>query len=135
MAAPAVGSLFAVEIPVTNIERSIKFYSELFAWEFAGEIPKGVENIKSLHFFSDASKSIKGALMLLDEGHLPKTAGKEEWAVYSTFVVADVGETLKKAESLGGSIRVHRTELPNGLGVAGHVVDPDSNVLGVWSQK
>ena len=45
--------------------------------------------------------------MLLDEGHLPKTAGKEEWAVYSTFVVADVGETLKKAESLGGSIRVY----------------------------
>lgn len=28
-----------------------------------------------------------------------------------------------------------RTEIPNGMGVVGHVVDPDDNIIGLWSQK
>lgn len=28
-----------------------------------------------------------------------------------------------------------RTEIPNGMGVVGHVVDPDDNIIGIWSQK
>ncbi|KAH8706027.1 hypothetical protein BGW36DRAFT_368597 [Talaromyces proteolyticus] len=134
-AAPAVGGLFAVEIPITNLERSQKFYSELFAWEFAGALPKATENIKTLHFFTDASKSIKGALLLLDEGYSPKSAGKEGWGVYPTFIVGDVGEAIKKAEGLGGGVKTPRTEIPNGMGVVGHVVDPDNNVIGLWSQN
>ena len=154
----AVGGLFAVEIPVTQLERSQKFYSELFAWEFApNALPKGTENVNALYFFTDASKSIKGALMLLDEGYQPTTAGMEGWSSYPTFIVEDVGEALKKAEALGGGVRTcvspllyarvslyadlcyqqysPRTEIRNGMGVVGHVVDPDGNIIGLWSQK
>lgn len=28
-----------------------------------------------------------------------------------------------------------RTEIPNGMGVVGHVVDPDDNIIGLWSHK
>ena len=63
--------------------------------------------MKSLHFFSDASNSIKGALLLLEEGATPKAAGKEAWSVYPTFVVSDVGEAIEKAEGLGGGVKTY----------------------------
>lgn len=95
------------------MERSQKFYSELFAWEFAGVLPKATENIQTLHFFTDASKSIRGALLLLDEGHSPKSAGsKEGWGVYPTFVVGDVGEAIAKAEALGGGVKTYVLLMP-----------------------
>uniref|UniRef100_A0A0L0N955 Putative HC-toxin efflux carrier TOXA n=1 Tax=Tolypocladium ophioglossoides (strain CBS 100239) TaxID=1163406 RepID=A0A0L0N955_TOLOC len=132
---PTVGDLFAIEIPITNLERSQQFYAELFAWEFAGALPKATENIKSLHFFTNTSKTIKGALLLLEEGHSPTASGKEGWGVYPTFHVADVGKAIDKAESLGGQVKTPRTVIPNGMGVAGHLIDPDNNVIGIWSQN
>jgi predicted enzyme related to lactoylglutathione lyase len=82
---------------------------------------------------------------------LPKSAGKEGWSVYPTFIVSDVGEAIEKAEGLGGGVKTYvpsvlysglyadfyspRTEIPNGMGVVGHVVDPDNNIIGLWSQK
>ncbi|OKL61125.1 hypothetical protein UA08_03091 [Talaromyces atroroseus] len=53
--------------------------------------------------------SIKDALLLLDEGYSPKSAGKEGWSVYPTFIVDDVSEAIKKAEGLVGSVRTGKS--------------------------
>lgn len=106
---PSVGELFAIEIPITNLERSQKFYTDLFAWDFAGVLPKATEGINTLHFFSTANKSMKGALLLLEDGNSPKAAGKEGWGVFPTIHVQDVGEAIEKAKDLGGQVKTSVT--------------------------
>ncbi|KAJ3499098.1 hypothetical protein NLG97_g615 [Lecanicillium saksenae] len=131
---PIIGGLFALEIPVTDITRSQKFYSDLFGWQFEGIMPRGSDGVQALHFFKNAAQSITGALVLLEQGHTPKSAGVDSWGLWPTLVVANVSEALKQVEAQAGSVKTPRLELPSGMGVVAHVLDPDGNVLGIWSQ-
>ncbi|KAJ6783320.1 hypothetical protein PWT90_02555 [Aphanocladium album] len=60
-------------------------------------------------------------------------AGADSWGLWPTLVVANVTEAIKKVEAQSGSVKTPRLELPNGMGVVAHVLDPDANVLGIWS--
>ncbi len=104
---PSVGGFFAVEIPITNIERSQKFYEELFGWEFGRVLPRGSHNIQTLHFFANAAKTLHGALLLLDEGHAPRSAGVDNWGLFTTIVVPNVVEAVKKVESMSGVVKTY----------------------------
>lgn len=119
---------------MTDIERSQNFYTELFGWEFTDVFPRGSHGIQTLHFFTNPAKSINGALLLLDKGMVPKSAGPDAWGLWPTIVVSDVAEAITKVEAMSGGVKTPRLELPGGRGVIGHVMDPDGNVLGLWSQ-
>lgn len=42
---------------------------------------------------------------------MPKSAGKDGWSVYPTFIVSDVGEVIEMAEALGGGVKTYVSSL------------------------
>lgn len=93
-------------MPVLDIDRAKKFYSELFGWEVSPERkpPVGSDCVKGLYFFSKG-KTLHGAFMHVEEkyqvvNHAP--GNPAAIPILPTLCVLDCAETLDKAASLGG---------------------------------
>lgn len=100
-----------LEIPVQDVSRAQKFYSELFGWECSKDpLPAPPETggpLKGLYFFNSSrgGKVLHGAFMHLPDDHRvinhdPSRPGA--MPILPTLNVDDCAETLKQAESLGG---------------------------------
>ncbi|KAL4725248.1 hypothetical protein ACLX1H_007395 [Fusarium chlamydosporum] len=101
----ALGQICWLEVPVREVPRARKFYTELFGWEFVEEPQKTVGDcIKSMHFFNKG-KTLHGAFLELDEAyhtinHDPARPGA--LPLLPTLCVSDCQETLDKANVIGG---------------------------------
>ena len=89
-----IGSYF--EIPVTNLDRAIKFYSTVFGCDFSKEEIHG--NQMALFPFNGKNSGITGALAK-GEIYKPSTSGT---LIY--FSTNDIETTLEKVKSHGGEI-------------------------------
>ncbi|MFC2170427.1 VOC family protein [Calditrichota bacterium] len=106
------------ELAVSSTEKSRSFYKELFGWEFDwnDEMKYGMLNFKEG----------PGGGMMQVEGEM-----KPMLSVY--FQVSNVNEYLAKAESLGATITIPRTEIPN-MGAFGMFMDSDGIVIGIYEE-
>lgn len=102
-----------MEIPVTNVQRAIRFYREVFQWDIDGEgYDKQVQGVERVHFFSKGN--FRGSFYLISEDRffnmseaLEKNGSKEQgplMSVTSTFAVEDMDDTLEKIVNYGGRI-------------------------------
>jgi uncharacterized protein len=106
------------EIPVTNIERAIKFYSAVFNFKFEKEIID--KNEMALFPFAENDLGISGALA---KGEIYKPS-KTGTLIY--FKAENIEETLKLAEQNGGKILYPKTS--NGdLGFVAEFEDSEGN--------
>ncbi|KAF4979825.1 hypothetical protein FZEAL_4041 [Fusarium zealandicum] len=101
----ALGQICWLEVPVRDVPRAKKFYTELFAWQFVDEPSKAAGDcIKSMHFFNKG-QTLHGALLEVEEQHhvVNNVAGRPAaLPILPTFCVEDCEKTLEKAGSAGG---------------------------------
>ncbi|MFB8190546.1 VOC family protein [Microbacterium sp. NPDC055988] len=118
---PLHHSLDYVELVVTDLEASRRFFAEAFGWTFNDYGP-GYAGIVSPR--DDGSEV--GGLMLADE---PRPVGGPLVLLFSD----DLDATMSGIVSAGGTILQAPYEFPGGRRL--HFSDPTGNELGVWSVK
>lgn len=112
------------EIGCKDIKAARDFYSKMFGWTYAPEMPT-MGMIDNLGPYAAAkTDGIGGHLSAL--GHEPHK--------YVTIYVAvpDIGATLAQVAKLGGKTIVPKTEVP-GMGHFAWFEDPQGNVIGLWT--
>ena len=113
------------EIPVTDIDRAIKFYEAVFHFDFNKEIIDN--NEMALFPFTDENSGISGALA---KGEIYKPT-KNGVVIY--FKTDDIDETLNLATSNGGQILYPKTD--NGIGLVAEFEDTEGNRIALYQTK
>jgi predicted enzyme related to lactoylglutathione lyase len=113
------------EIPVTDIDRSIKFYKAVFHFDFDKETIDN--NEMALFPFSDEYSGISGALA---KGEIYKPS-KDGVLIY--FKTENIDEILKLATSNGGQILYPKTD--NGIGLVAEFEDSEGNRIALYQTK
>lgn len=106
------------EIPVTDIERAVKFYKAVFGFDFSREIID--DNEMALFPFSNENSGISGALA---KGEIYKPT-KDGVVIY--FNSEKIDETLKLAIENGGHILYPKTSVGS-LGFVAEFEDSEGN--------
>jgi predicted enzyme related to lactoylglutathione lyase len=105
------------EIPVTNIDSAIKFYTSVFQFDFEKEVID--HNEMALFPFTDGQTGISGALA---KGEIYKST-KNGVVIY--FKTLNIDKTLKLVTENGGQILYPKTD--NGLGFVAEFEDTEGN--------
>jgi len=113
------------EIPVTDINRAIKFYNTVFHFDFNKE---NIDNNEMALFpFSDENSGISGALA---KGEIYKPT-KDGIVIY--FKTENIDETIEMAISNGGQILYPKTD--NGIGLVAEFEDTEGNRIALYQTK
>lgn len=113
------------EIPVTEIDRAIKFYTAVFGFEFDKE---NIDNNEMALFpFADENLGISGALA---KGEIYKPT-KDGVLIY--FKTENIDETLKLATANSGQILYPKTD--NGIGYVAEFEDSEGNRIALFQSK
>jgi predicted enzyme related to lactoylglutathione lyase len=113
------------EIPVTDIDRAIKFYKAVFHFDFDKETTDN--NEMALFPFSDEYSGISGALA---KGKIYKST-KDGVIIY--FKTENIDETIRLAISNGGQILYPKTD--NGIGLVAEFEDTEGNRIALYQTK
>jgi predicted enzyme related to lactoylglutathione lyase len=113
------------EIPVTNIDRAIKFYKAVFHFDF--DIENIDNNEMALFPFVDEVSGISGALA---KGEIYKPT-KDGVVIY--FKTENIDETIEMAISNGGQILYPKTD--NGIGLVAEFEDTEGNRIALYQTK
>ena len=106
------------EIPVTDLNRAIKFYSNVFECEF---VQQTIHNCEMAFFpFDQNSSGITGALV---KGEIYKPS-KSGCIIY--FQTSDISRVLTKVISIGGAELFPKTLVPN-MGYSAEFEDSEGN--------
>lgn len=112
------------EIPVTDLERAVTFYTAVFGYQFERVEIDG--NEMALFPATDEASGITGALAK-GESYLP---GKQGSRIY--FNVGSIEDTLLKVESVGGRVLYPKT-LIGELGSVAEFEDSEGNCIALHS--
>lgn len=112
------------EIPVSNLQRAIDFYSSVFNFQFELSIVDGIE--MAFFPFYDGESGITGALAK-GESYLP---GKQGVRIY--FSSGNIEETLQKVLLAGGKILYPLTSVGEWGSVA-EFEDSEGNCIALHS--
>lgn len=114
------------EIPVTDLERAIKFYSETFKVELSQmEMP----GMKMAMFPDIQDKPFATGSLVMGENLVPSTEGT---TVY--FYCEDLNNELKRIEKLGGKVLNPKTSIGE-MGFIAHFIDSEGNKVALHSTK
>jgi hypothetical protein len=109
------------EIPVDDVERAKKFYSELFGWK----IEKWSGPMEYWMISTTDEKGEKG----IDGGIMKRQNPQQPITCY--FDVPSIKDYSDKVESLGGKIVVPKTAVPN-VGYFAVCSDTENNTFAIW---
>jgi hypothetical protein len=104
------------EIPADNPEKSMKFYGDLFGWQFSKWGEKDYWLIAT-----GEGRGIDGGLMAKSHPQQPAT---------NVIDVENIDEMCAKIEGAGGQIVVPKMPIPT-VGHLAYFKDPDENIFGV----
>ena len=115
------------EIPSDNIERSKKFYNDLFGWNIekvpADKLPEGIEYWGITTKDHDGNNAVAGGMM--------KRMKAEQQGILNYIDVKSVEEFSTKVGKLGGKIVQPKMAIP-GMGYLAVCTDTENNTLGLW---
>jgi hypothetical protein len=109
-----------IDIPTDNLERSKKFYSELFGWTFEKPFP-------DMEYYIFATKDLEG-----NEGIAGGMGNREEpgQSVTNFIEVPSLDEYIKKIKAVGGKAS-EPMPVP-GMGYLSMCEDTEGNGFGIW---
>ena len=111
------------EIQVDDCARAIKFYSEVFGWEFTK-----VEGLP-IEYFQIRTATYAGGLL---KAPVSKPTGPQGTNAYTCSVeVADFDATAAKIAGLGGMVAMAKFAIP-GKCWQGYFIDSEGNVFGIF---
>jgi uncharacterized protein len=116
------------EIPSDNVEKSKKFYSDLFGWSITSlpkeNLPKGLEE-----YWSITTTDAKGSNAV--SGGMMKRAMPEQQGILNYIDVESVDKYSEKVKQLGGKVEMAKMTVP-GMGYLAVCSDTENNTFGLW---
>ncbi len=110
-----------VELQTDDVDRAKKFYTDLLDWEIE-DMPMGPMTYSMIK----VGEGVGGGMM-----KNPVPDAPAHWLAY--IQVDDVEVTEQKAKSLGATILMGKTEVPN-AGWFSTISDPTGAVISFWQQ-
>jgi predicted enzyme related to lactoylglutathione lyase len=117
MSEPSLNPIAHVEIPVTDMDRAVRFYAEVFATDFKRQTIDGYE--MALFPAHDG----QGATAALAKGDVYRPS-KEGAIIY--FHVGDIRATVARAEAAGGAV-LYPVKDVGEFGLVGEIADSEGN--------
>jgi len=118
-----------VEIPVTNMQRAIDFYQDVF------NIKMQLQDLGDLQmaFFPVVENSVGsgGALVKHPEFYIPSKNGA---LVYFTAFSGDLDKELKRVEKAGGKVLIPKRQISPNHGFMGVFLDTEGNRIALHSK-
>ena len=115
------------EIPATDIDRAIKFYSAVFGYESMQKMDFGGFEMA----FFPADQGSPGGALCKGESYKPNTDG-----VLIYFMAnPDLSEALSRVEPAGGKVLVPKKIITEEYGYMALVTDTDGNRIALHSLK
>ena len=113
------------EIPATDFDRAVRFYSTVFNVQLHNELVMGVQ---SAIFPGDGEESVNGAIVFGDH-YAPSSSGSV------VYLNADhqLDAILSRIETAGGKILLPATDI--GFGFIAHFLDTEGNRVGLHSEN
>jgi uncharacterized protein len=116
------------EIPSDDIQRSKKFYNELFGWnieKWSGSeaMPEGMEYWIISTVDDKGNKALGGGMM--------KRQSPQQQGITNYFDVKSVQEYSAKVERLGGKVMIPKSPVP-GMGYMAVCKDSENNGFGIF---
>jgi predicted enzyme related to lactoylglutathione lyase len=108
-----------IEIPVTDLDRSSKFFRKVFGWDF---------------------KPFGNGYLLFNNynGIMVGIRKAENVSIGDTTVfhvnVSDIDEVINNVKESGGSIKREKTVIP-AMGWYALLIDPDGNTIGLYQKN
>ena len=113
------------EIPADDVERSKKFYSDLFGWKI--EIWPG-STVDDKEYWMITTTDEKGN-KALGGGMMKRQMSQHQ---NTNFIdVESVDEYSSKVQQLGGKVVVPKMSVP-GMGYLAYCLDTENNSFGIW---
>ena len=112
-----------VELNTTDVAKAKTFYGQLFDWKME-DVPMG----PGYDYTTISPGEGTGG------GITNKAPGADPSAWIAYVLVDDVAATVKKAKSLGASIKKDTTEIPD-IGTFAIITDPTGAALAFWKPK
>ena len=109
-----------IELQTQDVEKSKKFYSEMFQWKLEEFPDMGYTII-------NVGEGTGGGMMKKPAPDMP-----DNWLPY--ILVDDVAASTKKALALGATVCKEITEVP-GMGWFSVITDPTGATFGLWQTK
>jgi predicted enzyme related to lactoylglutathione lyase len=117
------------EIPVTDMERSIRFYNQVFDYDLEETL---MGPLKMAWFPWDQEEpGAPGSLVLHEDFYKPS----KSHGVLIYFSCEDVADTLKKVKKAGGTILVEKRLIADDVGYMGLFLDSEGNRIALHSRN
>jgi uncharacterized protein len=113
------------EIPADDVERSRKFYNDLFGWKiekWSGSAGIDMEYWTITTTDDKGDKAVGGGMM--------KRQGPQQ-PIINYIDVKSVDEYSSKVKQLGGKVHVPKMAVP-GMGYLAVCIDTENNAFGIW---
>jgi predicted enzyme related to lactoylglutathione lyase len=117
------------EIPVTNMERAVKFYETVFGFHLDRH---QMGPLDMAWFPAVEGNGAMGSLVDNQEFYKPSTDGV---LVYFTAHSGDLANELAKVETLGGKVLQQKTLITEDVGYMGLFIDSEGNRIAMHSRK
>ena len=114
------------EIPVTNLDRAVKFYSEVLEVNFKVEVFGGMHMAV---FLTETHEGIGGAL-IVDAKRNPSQHGTLPYL----NATAKLSACLDRVQKAGGNVIMQRTDIGD-PGFIGQFEDTEGNIIGLHEPK
>jgi predicted enzyme related to lactoylglutathione lyase len=118
------------EIPSSDIERSKKFYNDLFGWKFdkfpsppGSKMPEGMEYWMISTLDDKGNEGVNGGMM--------RRQSPQQQGITNYFDVKSVQEYSAKVEKLGGKVISPKMPVP-GMGYFAVCTDTENNGFGIF---
>jgi predicted enzyme related to lactoylglutathione lyase len=115
------------EIPADDVERSKKFYTDLFGWKIE-KWPGSTGGGGDIEYLTITTTDDKGNKAL--GGGIMKRQGPNQPIINYTDVKS-VDEYSSKVKQLGGNVHVPKMAVP-GMGYLAICLDTENNAFGIW---
>jgi len=123
-----VPTIVHFEIPSDDIERSKKFYNELFGWNIENwpghdSLSEGMEYLIITTTDDKGNKSVGGGMM--------KRQNSQHQGITNYIDVKSVQEYSAKVEQLGDKVMIPKKPVP-GMGYFAVCLDTENNTFAIW---
>jgi uncharacterized protein len=124
------------EIQASDVEKTTKFYADVFGWKINEWIIPGVEMIDENRYWlvgtgPDGEPGIDGG-MLIRQGDKP-LEGQPVNAYVCIIDTPSLDSTLENVRKAGGQVTVEKMPVM-GMGWAAYCKDPDGNIFGLMQE-
>ncbi|KAF3924529.1 hypothetical protein ABW21_db0203728 [Orbilia brochopaga] len=117
-----------IEIPVTDMERALKFYGDAFEWTSKNS------GDHTYSIVENPFRNLNGALRkVTEEEHVAGTSTRVSIKPY--IGVSSIKESVEKLKQAGGKIINPGEAIPGDMGFFADFYDSEHNLMGIWSMK